>query len=297
MNTAKSPTGAILTEKPGIAIVGTGAVGSALGLALSEHYPIRAILSRHIDRAHRLASTVGATYAISIVDPLPIDVRIVFLCVPDDAITQTAAKLAESTDWQGIIAAHTSGAKAASALQPLAEKGASIMSFHPVQTFVKDVKASFSDIYIGLEGDAEAVEAGIQISEQLGAKHVVIDTENKPVYHLAASIASNYLVTLMSNACDALESIGLKRTEAVALLKPLVMQTCTNVTSSLPEQALSGPAARGDQQTLDMHIKAIQAHLPQMEDFYRTLLASTLEVARKGSRLTTQDIEEIKQNL
>lgn len=279
-------------------IVGTGAVGTALAHAFPKvGYPIKAIVSRDEQRAKSLAGKVGSPFAFSLSDRIPTDANLIFLCIPDDAVSPTAKLLTESLDWEDKIVAHTSGALAASALQPLARKGAYLMSFHPVQTFSIAAKSSFSGIYIGIEGDEEAVLEGVQIARAFDAKEVILTADKKPRYHLAASIASNFFVTLMAMACEVLESIGLERNEAIAMLRPLVTQTCTNVTSSLPEHVLTGPAARGDEKTLKVHLDAIENHLPHYEPLYKALLSQTLAVAHQGGQLSLEQIERIQKHL
>ena len=295
-------------NKPRVCIVGTGAVGTALAGAFAAlDYPIEGIFSRELGHARQLATKTGAAGAFVLEDPVPCTSEMVFLCVPDDAIEPTARLLRDKAEWHGKVAAHTSGAQTADALKPLGEAGASLMSFHPVQTFPPPSQSTgtkkgrpdslFSDIFIGLEGDEQAIHLGKRIVRDFGARSLVLTPSLKPRYHLAASIASNFQVTIMTLACDVLESIGMERHEAIALLRPLVTQTCTNVTSSLPEQVLTGPAARGDEKTLKMHIKAINAHLPQYKEFYGSLLAETLNVAARTGRISIQRVEELKRDL
>lgn len=265
-------------------IVGTGAVGTTLALSLqAKDYTISAIASRSKARAQQLATHVGAPAAVALSSLDPAQAQLIFLCVPDDVLPEIADKLANHTQWAGRIVAHTSGAQTASILLPLQKAGAYAMSFHPVQTFVKPSKNAFSGIYVGIEGDEPAVSEGIVLAQALDATPLVLQAADKARYHLAASIASNFTVTLVSAACDVLESIGMQRDEAVALLRPLVMQTCTNVTTRLPEEVLTGPAARGDKNTLQQHLDALENHQPHLLPLYRALLAQTVELAKRGA--------------
>ena len=277
--------------KPSILIVGTGAVASSLAPALiNAGYPIAGIVSRQKKKAQQLAHAVQATHALTFSDDLSCDADLAFLCIPDDVIPQTAHTIAEMSVWQGKIVAHTSGALPADILAPL---GAARMSFHPVQTFSRAAKTDFSGIYIGIEGDETAINAGIDIARDLGANELVLSAQDKSRYHLAAAIASNYTVTLMAIACDVLASIGIPRNEATALLRPLVTQTCTNVTTNVPERVLTGPASRGDIKTIKMHLDAIQHHLPHLDPIYRELLKLTLNVAKQDDRLSTDQVESL----
>ncbi len=263
--------------------MGTGAVGTSLALALQKHnYVVSAIASRSKARAAHLAAQldVAKPFALPELDPAIAD--LIFLCVPDDVLPVLAAKLANHTRWMGRIVAHTSGALTASTLSPLQEAGAHAMSFHPVQTFANATENAFSGIYVGIEGDAEAVAAGKVLAQALEATPLVLQSADKARYHLAASMASNFTVTLISAACDVLASLGMQRHEAVALLRPLVTQTCTNVTTHLPEEVLTGPAARGDEHTLQQHLDALTHHHPHLLPLYQTLLTHTIDVAKQG---------------
>ena len=281
-------------KKPDVTIVGAGAVGSALATSLFQSgYDIISIVSRNKGRAANLAAAIGSPFAFSLDDDVPPYSTLTFLCVPDDAITPTAMLLSRQNSWYNKTVAHVSGALTSSALHPLAEKGAFVMSFHPMQTFSNTSHASFSDIFIGMEGDDEALEMGRMLADDLDAHALVLSADMKVRYHLAASVASNYFVTLMGMAVDILESIGLERNEATALLRPLVTQTCTNVTSSTPEAALTGPAVRGDLNTLKLHQEALQKHLPSYSPLYHTLLTKTLEIAVNSGRLTEKQSKNI----
>lgn len=284
-----------ILDKPSILIVGTGAVASSLAPALKRAgYPIAGIVSRDERKAKALAQQVDAPSAYAIDNDLACDAQLVFLCIPDDAISGLVQSLAGRQLWTDKIISHTSGALSADILAPL---GIARMSFHPVQTFSNTAETSFSGIYIGIEGDAQAVELGTRITRDLGAHALVLSAQNKPRYHLAASIASNYTVTLVAIACDILESIGVSRNEAVALLRPLVTQTCTNVTTNVPEHVLTGPASRGDVKTLNMHLDAIQNNLSHLDPLYRELLKLTLNVAINGNRLSYEEVDSVLKKL
>ncbi len=292
-------------SKPRVSIIGTGAVGTTLAIALRDKgYPLHSIVSRRIEHARRLARLTGALHALVLPAPLADTADLSFLCVPDDAISATAVLLARTGNWQNKVVAHTSGALTAEVLHPLGNAGAHLMSFHPVQTFALtseneslSAHPPFTDIYIGIEGDDVAVSLGKKIATDLGARDLVLDAAYKARYHLAAAIASNFFVTVMTMACDVLESIGMDRNEATALLRPLVTQTCTNVTTTPPEQVLTGPAARGDEKTLKKHVEAIQKHLPHYNLLYGSLLAETLDIAARTGRLSFEQSERIKENL
>ncbi|MFQ5570919.1 MAG: Rossmann-like and DUF2520 domain-containing protein [Rhodothermales bacterium] len=283
-------------SKPATAIIGTGALGTALARRLAEcGYPVEAVLSRTVSRARALADNVEASVASDSLHDVPGDVRLVFCCVPDDAVGVVAQALGRTRrDWSGCTVAHTSGALTAAALYGLGEQGAALLSFHPLQTFAPaSPPDAFDGIYIGLEGDSAAVALGSNIAIDLGARPLTLTPYAKVRYHLAASMASNYLVTLMGLVGEVLSSIDLDRQQGAALMRPLVEGTWRNLARHLPEDVLSGPIARGDRQTIAGHLEALNEHLPHLIPVYAALGAETVRVAVRGGKLAPDEAQQI----
>ena len=278
-------------EKPSVAIIGAGALGGVLARRLKAcGYRVEAVLSRTETRAQALADEVEAPVASASITDLPATARLVFCCVPDDAVGAVARVLGPTRpDWSGTVVAHTSGALPAAALYNLGEQGASLLSFHPLQTFTTTNPATvFEGIYVALEGDAEAVALGTGVAEALGARSVVLAPEAKTRYHLAASIASNFFVTLMALVGEVLGSIDLDRREGAALMRPLVEGTWQNLAGHLPEDALTGPIVRGDWRTVAAHLDALKEHLPHLIPVYAALGVEAVRVAVRSSRLAPE---------
>lgn len=288
-----SPSDAAL---PDVALIGAGAVGTALAERMAQAgYPMGAVISRDRAEAAALAEQVGAPVASDAVGDLPDTARIVLLCVPDDAIEPVAAALADQAHpWASTVVAHTSGAHTAEALGALAEAGATTLSFHPMQTFPPGADASaFDDIYIGVEGSGDAVAMGEQMAEALGARSVVVPTAAKTRYHLAASVAANGLVALMGVVEEILASADISPDDAAALVRPLMEQTLHNLVDTSPEAALTGPIARGDAGTIRAHSDALTAHLPHLQPVYAALATELVRIAVRGGQLDSDTAETL----
>lgn len=274
------------------AVIGAGAVGTALAERLvTSGYSVEAVISRARADAQRLADRVAAPRASTdVADVEP--VSLVFCCVPDDALPDVAASLAEQpAPWYGRLVAHTSGALTADVLAPLAERDAFTLSFHPMQTFARGVgQEAFEGVTIGLEGTPAAVAMGRQVAASLRVGAVEIQAEAKVRYHLAAAMASNFFVTLMALADEVMTSAGIDQAEQ-QLLGPLVESTWRNIASTTPAGALTGPVARGDRRTLASHLDALQQHLPHLTPTYAALAAETVRLARRSGQLTEQQAD------
>jgi predicted short-subunit dehydrogenase-like oxidoreductase (DUF2520 family) len=117
--------------------------------------------------------------------------------------------------------------------------------------------------------------------------------EDKPRYHLAASIASNFLVTLQSIVEQLLQSLDIDRATAQEVMAPLVRGTLDNLAASTPEEALTGPILRGDLETVHKHGLALRRHTPHLVPVYASLAMETITLAVRSSRLDPSRAEEM----
>jgi predicted short-subunit dehydrogenase-like oxidoreductase (DUF2520 family) len=125
----------------------------------------------------------------------------------------------------------------------------------------------------------EALAFATALAERLGMTPFEIDDEGRAAYHAAASIASNFLVTLQAAAERVAAGAGLDSEDARALLMPLVRQTVENVAALGPEEALTGPIARGDEATVEAQRAAIADAAPELLALFDELAARTRALA------------------
>ncbi|NNF57696.1 MAG: DUF2520 domain-containing protein [Rhodothermaceae bacterium] len=282
--------------RPGVALIGAGAMGHALALRLADRgYPVLAVISRTRSKAEALAQAVGAPVASDRLMDVPPNARLVLACVGDGAIPDVAEALTGVRHpWKDTVVAHCSGALPAAALDPLVQEGAAALSFHPLQTVAAESSAQTLDgTYVGLEGDAQAVAAGIELAVGLGLRYLVLSAEAKPRYHLAATMTSNFLVTLMAMVQEILVSLDIDRADGFAMLEPLLRGTLDNLAHASPEDALTGPVVRGDLSTLRQHGLALRQHLPQLVPAYAALSVETVRLAVRSGRLDPDQAEAV----
>jgi predicted short-subunit dehydrogenase-like oxidoreductase (DUF2520 family) len=248
------PTTARRTPEPagavsGLAIVGAGRVGSSIAAAAQA-----AGLAASIGGRADAAETVR-------------DAEVVLLCVPDEAIAEAAATLA-AAGVRPLFAGHTSGATALDALAPLAAVGAQTFSLHPLQT-VPDRETDFTAAPCAISGSsAEALTLARALATELGMRPFEIAEADRVAYHAAAAIASNFLVALQESAAGLLASTGVE--DARELLAPLVLRTAANW-SERGADALTGPIARGDTETVERHRDELRRRAPELLDLYDAL--------------------------
>jgi predicted short-subunit dehydrogenase-like oxidoreductase (DUF2520 family) len=154
---------------------------------------------------------------------------------------------------------------------------------HPLQSFAHP-GVRFEGAGAAVAGTTpEALAFATGLAERLGMKPFEIDDEGRPAYHAAASVASNFLVTLEAAAEAIVAGAGLARDEARELLAPLIRQTAENVAELGPEAALTGPVARGDEATVDAQRAAVEETAPELLGLFDELVRQTRSLAAQRS--------------
>ena len=231
-----------------VGVVGRGRLGTALAAALrSAGYEVDGPAGR---------GEVPAGQAI-------------VLCVPDAEIPAAAATVAGAARFVG----HTSGATPLTALEPAGE--VERFGLHPLQTFTGagTDAARFAGCRCAVAGSTPAsAEAAETLARSLGMEPFELSDEQRPPYHAAASIASNFLVALEAAAEEVAGAAGLEPEEARAALVPLVRATVENWASFGPRRALTGPVARGDELTVAAQREAVRRAAPQLEPLFDVMV-------------------------
>lgn len=286
-------------SKPKIAIIGAGKVGGAIAVLLKERgYTVSGVASRSFNSALNLGSRVGAPACRRPEDAAG-GADIVFITTPDREIAGVSKDISDlGAVGPGQVVAHTSGAHPSGHLERVRERGALAVSIHPLQSFA-DVETAIKNLpgsYFAMEGDQEAMPAAQQLVADLGGRAFYINAGDKALYHAAACIASNYLVSLLHLSTGLYEKFGLSRKDAFQALLPLVQGTINNIESVGPVQALTGPVARGDVSTIREHLPAIAGVGDEENRLYRMLGRYTVRIAmEKGSIDSKQADKLLKQ--
>jgi predicted short-subunit dehydrogenase-like oxidoreductase (DUF2520 family) len=196
---------------------------------------------------------------------------VVLLCVPDAEIAAAAAGVAPR---DGLLVGHCSGATGLGALAP--HEG---FSLHPLMTVPRE-GARFAGAGCSFAGTTpRALLAAEGLAAALGMIGARVDEADRAAYHAAASIASNYLVTLEAAAERLAASAGVSR----ELLAPLVRATVENWVTHGGERALTGPIARGDEATVARQREAVEERVPELLELFDALTAATRELAAAGA--------------
>jgi predicted short-subunit dehydrogenase-like oxidoreductase (DUF2520 family) len=253
-----------------IAIIGRGRLGNALAHRL-----------RNSERS--VVGPLSRDYAASELD----GADIVLLCVPDREIAHAASVLAErvprpsrgdSIERCPMAVGHCSGATSLDALEPMSFTER--FSLHPLMSY-----SGGEEPPLGEERAAAAISASspraMKLAETLAHElefdPFVLEEADRVAYHAAASMASNFLITLEVAAERLAASAGCPREALV----PLVRRSMENW-ATLGSRALTGPIARGDTATVANQRVALAQRAPELVPVFDALAEATRELAHEA---------------
>lgn len=251
-------------------ILGAGRAGLALARGL------RAGAVR-VSGVHGRRATAGVTSG-----PLPAGLgaaTTVLVAVRDAQLDAALAELHPALP-RGAVVLHLSGASDPAGLEPLRAAGHPCGTFHPLVPLApdSDVGALLRGAWFGVDGDAAAVAASRVLARALGARALRIPAGEKPRYHAAAVLASNYPVVLAALAERLMREAGVDPAAARGAVTMLLAGAASNARGLAADRpfaaTLTGPMVRGDQETVRRHLDALAGD-PILADVYRALAEAT----------------------
>lgn len=250
-------------------------MGAVLGAALERVGHRVVAVSAVSDASRSRAETLLPSAAVVSPPEVCAAADLVLVTVPDDQLPGLVEGLAAVDAWRpGQLVAHSSGRFGVSVLAPAQDAGAVPLALHPVMSFTGtsiDVDRLMG-AFFGVTAPPAFLPVADALVLEMEAEPVHIDEGARPLYHAALAHASNHLVTLVASSAELLEIAGVE--DPRRLLRPLVSATLDNVLR-LGDQALTGPAMRGDADTVARHIDEIGNVSPQSADLYVALARVT----------------------
>ncbi len=284
------------SDKERIAIVGLGKVGTAVGHLLKEAgYQITAVFDPLPSAMEEHIRYTGGRRARSAAEAAG-DADTVLITTADDSIAPVCRTIAEEGGFAaGRKVIHMSGAGGLDLLAAARECGCAVASIHPIQTFA-DVEGAVANIpgsTFGVTADDAIRDWAVAFVRNLKGTPIFIAEKDKPLYHAAACMASNYLTTLIHTVETMYGHFGLDRESAVRAIRPLLHGTLQNIETKGTVQSLTGPIARGDVETVRKHIRTLRSELPDLLEAYCVLGELTVGIALEKKSLSAEGAAQI----
>lgn len=265
-----------------LTVIGPGRMGLALGGALMEAGALDSLT--YFGRSpeappHPLFDASAVSYRTGY-GPLPEETTVLILAVPDDALHDVANEVAREGDAPTACTAfHLSGALSTDVLTPLHTAGFTVGSLHPLQTVADPWSGAgkLRGCAYAVAGQPGALTAARRLVAYLDGTPLVIPPALRPLYHAAAVFASNYVLAAAAAVARTLAEAGIGEEEAVAAALPLMRGTMDNLEQLGLGAALTGPVARGDVDTVRLHLSRLSARERRL---YSALGLETVRLAR-----------------
>lgn len=239
-------------------------------------YPILAVMDQDTEKSREAARLARVFQNPSSMEDIPLETSLIFICVPDDAVMDTAKQLASAVVWTSdTIAVHTSGLLTSEVLSPLKEKGLHTASMHPCLSFSGQSQERLRDVPFILEGENRAMNRLERIIHRFQGFSLRLKADEKPRYHLACVLMSNYLVSLFHMANEVTADLNI----SFRTFLPLVQSTLRNIDKKGTAGALTGPILRGDAETVRAHMEILKSMDSRMMESYRALGMTALHLA------------------
>ncbi|MBR4513664.1 MAG: DUF2520 domain-containing protein [Lachnospiraceae bacterium] len=238
-----------------VGFIGAGRMGFTFGKHLKTNgADVAGYFSRNIDSAKEAAAFTD-TSSYETIEALVADCDTIFITVPDGQIAVVADQLESMGDAaRDKILVHTSGALSSRIFSNMRTPvhGCSIHPIYATSSKYESYKG-FERAFMTLEGDDTVIAYFEPLLKELGHKTKVISPEDKVRYHAACVMASNLVIGLYSMAVESFEACGFEGAEAEEALMPLFKNNAENLAAYGMRDALTGPVARGDMETVRKH--------------------------------------------
>lgn len=277
-----------------IGFIGAGRLGTNLAAALHRgEYRVVAVSSRSASSAEAFAERVPGCAPVASPQDVADIADAVFITTPDAEIEPVCRGIS----WRaGQAAIHCSGVLPVGDLVAASESGARTGGLHLLQTFPnRDSAERITGASAAVGSDDPVLLDWLQkTAYAIGMKPFTIRDENRAAYHASAVMSCGLVAALMGLAAEMWNEMGVSRADALAALRPLTAATVEGVGRDGLPAAFTGPAVRGDVETIRMHLEATAAHSPEMAHAYASLTRDAMSLFAEHAGLSPEAEVEIE---
>ena len=270
-------------------ILGCGRLGRALaitaeslGVEICASWNRRESTAREVGRELSTGENLYGELPGALAE-VELEGAVVWVTVVDDAVRDVACRVADAVSEAHLVL-HACGSLGASVLREAGVE-APVGSLHPLLAVTDPAAAAdrFGECAWTVEGGDEASAFASWFTGALGAELVELKQGTRPLYHASAATAANLVVALFDAALEMATLAGLQRDQARRMLLPLLQSSVDNLREQSTAEALSGPAARGDDGTIERHRRALADAAGPLGDIYDALTSRALELGADSS--------------
>lgn len=295
-----------------LCIIGAGRLGATMCRAFSEgedsNIKLAAVSSRTQESLTRAKKAMGEKSAGVLFTKKNREAALradcILICTPDDIIKKVCDEIFKDIKGSNAVkycVVHFSGSKTLDVVKTAGDAGAGTASIHPLKSFAsidEAIKTLPGTVYGVTYSDKRSKGIAEKLVGHLGGETISIDDKKKPLYHAAACVASNYMVTLLNYAASLHQKIGIKPEDSLKGLINLSEGTLENIKKIGTKKSLTGPIARGDTGTIKEHMGGFNKLLTEEEKLiYKVMGRETAKIAYQNKWIKSETLEKLKEIL
>ncbi len=280
-----------------IGIIGAGRLGTSLAKTELPEGRVVALSSRRNDHREWLTQNYPDAAIVGNAGDVADLADTVFITTSDSAIETVCNSIA----WQhhhNVI--HCSGVLTLDVLSNAKNAGASVASFHPLQTFPN--YADHSKLHVISYAidcqDPELKQWLWNTAKAFDSTPFSMEGElARNAYHASAVLACGLLAGLVGISAELWDHAGIDRKRALQLLSPILRSTVEAIAEDGLPNAISGPYVRGDIETIRTHLETTRKVAPETSRAYAALALAQLHIANEKGDLPNETLDRINQML
>ena len=158
---------------------------------------------------------------------------------------------------------HTSGTQPSSALDNVDNYGV----LYPLQTLTKDFEVDFKKVPLLINASSACyLEKLRALANMMSDVVLECNDDDRGMIHLSAVYVCNFVNVMLQVGDKLLAKKGLD----VSIFESLVKETISKAFALGPKNALTGPAKRGDVETINRHKRLLEDN-PEEKEIYELL--------------------------
>lgn len=247
--------------------IGSGNVATHLSKALKDagHHIVQ-VVGRSLENAQALGTQLGTAFTNSLAQ-LDSEADLYIISVADGDIPNVASLLPKLS---GVVV-HTSGSTPMETLKNTSDRCG---VFYPLQTFSKLRDISLKGVPFCIEAtDRDVVKTLSKVAQSIGGVPVEMDSQQRRWLHLMGVMSCNFVNHLFRISQEVGQSQGI----GFSILKPLVEETISKAFDNGPEKSQTGPAVRGDLDTMGRHLEMLVDFDGRWKEIYGLLSKSIMK--------------------
>ncbi len=266
-----------------IMIVGPGRMGTTLAAALHDSGAFREVVlaGRYPEPPDLPAWTDRFRYVFGLEHP-PAGTLAVLLAIPEREVPDVAQALAAlGPAPQGCAVYHLSGVLPTDALEPLHHAGYVVGALHPL-FFVPHSGGSperIRDAWFSVTGGPDAVSVARVLVDSVEGRLIRVPAGRRATLHAAVALTTSMMLPLLARGLELMERAGVDGDEGLSSLISLTRSTLDAIEVDGVSDALRGPIAQGDVETVGLHLRALDRGAARL---YAAIGAEALGLAEGG---------------